>query len=134
MKTFSQWAEHDGFPLNPNLPEDFGFTPNDERPEDHQKWWNQPYITSETVDEYELHVRKNNDRLLRENPDIASSNIDATVKERRESWLKNWPDGVRYDVYCLDGGAHDRPTSWGTFASLEKAIECCRLGPEWRRS
>lgn len=124
----------EGFFINPDLPKDFGFMPNEDRPEDHMKWWNQPYITSESVDEYEGHVRRNNKRLLKEHPELASHDIEATVKERRESFLEKWSDGIRYDVYCLDGGAHDRPTSWGTYGDLDKALECCRLGPEWRRS
>jgi hypothetical protein len=35
-----------------------------------------------------------------------------------------WPQGVRFDVYCLDGGAWDRPTAWGWFGTLEEAIRC----------
>lgn len=33
-----------------------------------------------------------------------------------------WPGGVRYDVYCLDGGAWDRPTARGWFGTLEEAL------------
>jgi hypothetical protein len=30
--------------------------------------------------------------------------------------------GTRYHVRCLDGGAWDRSTIWGTFSQLEQAI------------
>ena len=43
-----------------------------------------------------------------------------------------WPQGVRFDTHCLDGGAWDRPTAWGKFATLEEAIRCALEGPVWR--
>jgi hypothetical protein len=43
-----------------------------------------------------------------------------------------WPGGLRYDTYCLDGGAWDRPTAWGKFGTLEEAIACAKEGPAWR--
>ena len=44
-----------------------------------------------------------------------------------------WVGGIRYDTYCLDGGAWDRPTNWGKFGTLEEAIPCAWEGPVWRR-
>jgi hypothetical protein len=38
-------------------------------------------------------------------------------------------DETAYWVHCLDGGAWDRPTWWGTAESLEAAVEICRNGP-----
>jgi len=35
---------------------------------------------------------------------------------------------THYWVECLDGGAWDRPTWWGTVDSLEEAGEICRKG------
>jgi hypothetical protein len=35
-----------------------------------------------------------------------------------------WEGGFRYDTWCLDGGAWDRPTSWGKFGTLDEAIRC----------
>jgi hypothetical protein len=46
---------------------------------------------------------------------------------------EHWPQGVRFDTYCLDGGAWDRPTAWGKFGTLEEAIACAKTGPAWRR-
>jgi len=45
-----------------------------------------------------------------------------------------WPQGVRFDTYCLDGGIPDRPTAWGKFGTLEEALQCAKDGPAWRRS
>lgn len=91
-----------GVRVNPRLPRNFGCTPNDSRPESHQKWWGRPYIETFTDDD---------------NP----------------KWREYWPSGVRYDVRCLDGGAWDRPTCWGGFATLEEALECAGTGPVWRK-
>ena len=48
-------------------------------------------------------------------------------------WLEAWPTGIRYDTYCLDGGAWDRPTAWGKFGTLAEAVRCAQEGPVWRR-
>ena len=42
-----------------------------------------------------------------------------------------WPGGLRFDTYCLDGGAWDRPTGWGKFGTMAEAIRCAQGGPEW---
>ena len=47
---------------------------------------------------------------------------------------EQWPDGVFYSVYCLDGGAWDRPTLWGRFESLDEALQCVERSPAWRKS
>jgi hypothetical protein len=47
---------------------------------------------------------------------------------------EQWPDGVFYRVYCLDGGAWDRPTLWGRFESLHEALQCAEGGPARRKS
>lgn len=47
---------------------------------------------------------------------------------------EQWPEGVRYSVRCLDGGAWDRPTLWGCFESLHEALQCVERGPAWRKS
>ena len=91
----------EGVPIAPKLPANFSDTPNGLRPQKHLAWWLVPFI--------EL------DRGERMGPD----------------WLKHWPSGTRYDVRCLDGGAWDRPTCWGMFASLQEALECAKKGPAW---
>ena len=94
----------DGIPVNPVLPKNFYWTDNAKRP--NSPWWNVPYVSIETRDDEE-----------RSDP----------------VWLKAWPSGVRFDTYCLDGGAWDRPTAWGKFATLEEAIQCAKDGPAWRK-
>ena len=32
-----------------------------------------------------------------------------------------WPEGIRYDVYFLNGGTEDRPTPKGKYGSIEEA-------------
>ena len=88
----------DGVLVNPVLPKNFDDTRNEDRPESHQKWWNLAYIETE----------------IRE--------------EGNTEWRKIWPSGVRYSVYCLDGGAWDRPTLWGAFATVEEAVRCAKGG------
>ena len=43
----------------------------------------------------------------------------------------HFPSGRRFDVYCLDGGAADRPTCWGMFGTLEEAAQRAQDGPPW---
>ncbi len=46
----------------------------------------------------------------------------------------HFPAGLRYDVYCLEGGTiADRPALWGMFGTLEEAIQRAKEGPPWRK-
>ena len=81
-------------PIDPALPPNFYSTANDKRPKSHMRWWGKPYIVTRS-------------RL-------------ACVPESQ--WLAAWPEGVRYDVYCLDGQCWDRPTSLGQCSSLDAAL------------
>lgn len=46
-----------------------------------------------------------------------------------------WKGNTRYDVRCLDGGAWDRPTCWGMFATLAEAVALAKGGKAvWNRS
>lgn len=85
-------------PINPELPKNFDSTPNDARPASHQRWWNRPYIQTSTA---------------------ADLGLEGEALER---WMDHWPSGTRYDVRCLDGGAWDRSTNWGSYATLEEAL------------
>lgn len=93
-------ATRHNVPINPQLPDDFDCTDNRSRPGSHLKWWNRPYIETETWKEGHSCPR--------------------------EKWFTSWPSGTRYDVRCLDGGAWDRPTCWGMFGTLEEALACAR--------
>ena len=92
------------FPVNPPLPVDFDDTPNDDRPR-----WQIQYLWGRPYIQVE---------------DFAGL----------PEYKADWPEGRRYDVRCLDGGARDRSTTWGMFGTLQEAIECCKTGPEWRQT
>lgn len=103
-------AEAAGVPFNPELPPDFDNTPNERRPSSHQPWWHRPYVCTVTVETWKRWT-------------------DA----ERAKWIEAWPSGIRYDVRCLDGGAWDRSTSWGSFATLDDALACIAAGRPWGR-
>lgn len=126
--------QFDGVPVDPKLPEDFDDTPNDERPDSHQVWWYRPFIVtdrweSETWEQYR-------DRLAGygSEPDYTPEAWAQMQAEQEQGWYQSFPSGVRYDVRCLDGGAWDRSTWWGSFGTLEEAVACAKSGPQWRKS
>lgn len=107
----------EGVCINPALRDHFDATPNELR-EDLElvDWWDRPYIRAVTWEEMKPHNAT---------PD--------EIEKHRLSWLESFPEGIRYDVRCLDGGAWDRSTWWGTAKTLTEALEITRTGPEWRR-
>jgi len=105
-------------PVNPKLPRNFDSTPNEERPASHQRWWSRPYIVTMTLDDWRAHYDKW-DAIQ-----IARGEPTADREPFYAHWLEAWPSGTRYDVRCLDGGAWDRSTWWGSFATLEEAKQC----------
>lgn len=115
-----------GVLVDPKLPAQFGNTPNDRRPLSHQKWWDRPYIETTTWERMSSGAR---------GPENATEDERAKwFDDWRGKWFASWPSGTRYDVRCLDGGAWDRPTSWGMFATLEEAVACATgEGPAWRK-
>lgn len=54
------------------------------------------------------------------------------TRDYAPEFVREWPAGVRFDVRCLDGGAWDRSTVWGMFATLPAALACAKAGPVWR--
>lgn len=42
--------------------------------------------------------------------------------------------GRRFEVRCLDGGAWDRTTWYGSFDTLDEAITCAKAGPNWKQN
>lgn len=104
-------------PINPKLPRDFDNTPNNRRPRSHLRWWNRPYIETLSVEDLER------DYAQASEPDTAR---EYWQREGRAKWLAAWPSGTRYDVRCLDGGAWDRSTNRGQFATLEEALAVAR--------
>lgn len=111
--------------INPKLPEGFASTSNDWRPPSHRKWWGLPYIETTSVEDMDSYYAERIDEWAEEGRKHWAEN--------RPGWLAAWPSGTRYEVRCLDGGAWDRPTCWGMFASLDEAIACASSGPAWRQ-
>lgn len=116
-----------GIPVNPKLPAGFDSTPNQDRPDSHRKFYGWPYIVTETAERLESRLNDAADKY-------AQVRRDYWEHEGRAKWFKDWPSGTRYEVRCLDGGAWDRSTCWGSFASLEAAVECAISGPTWRKT
>ena len=108
-----------GVPINPKLPEGFDSTPNDDRPDAHRKFWGVPYIVTESVERQDAYFEGRTDQW-------ADEGRTWWKEKGRPGWMEAWPSGVRYEVRCLDGGAWDRSTGWGMFASLEAALGLLR--------
>lgn len=126
----------DGVLINPQLPEDFDVTPNEERSREEIKlWWDRPFIMVDSWKDVELHIRSNQERLRLEGSEhaVPLEGVDAMIEERRAGWYAEYPAGDRFDVQCLDGGAWDRPTYWGDFGTIEEALQCAARGPAWRQ-
>lgn len=114
FEKFARMAKSLRVPFNPKLPARFDCTPNEERPVSHRRWWNRPYIVTETIDEL--------DRVYAERTDPFADEARAFWAQSRAEWLDRWPAGIRFEVRCLDGGAWDRSTSWGFFATFTEAV------------
>ena len=104
--------------LNPALPDNFFSTPNEDRSESEiSEWWDRPFI-KET-------------RFSFQGTQTQRPDADQLRQVQQNQWLARWPSGSRFDVWILDGGAWDRPTNRGSFASLEEAVaKCFSLAPE----
>ena len=95
--------------VDPVLPRNFDSTANDWRPKSHDFWWMRPYIATYSADQMW--------------PDSDERCQSASWREARCAWHRAWPEGIRYDVRRLDGGAWDRSTCHGAFATLESAVD-----------
>ncbi len=126
----------DGVLINPLLPEEFDITPNDDRSDDEMAlWWERPFIVVYTWHDVKLGIHRNQQRLRNEGSEYALplEDVPAYVEKERVVWYGGWPNGDRFDVRCLDGGAWDRSTNWGQFATIEEALHCVAHGPAWRQ-
>jgi hypothetical protein len=118
--------------INPKLPKHFFNRANDARsPRELKKFWDVPCILT---DEYQPdNFEDYTDRIKGLSDNIMSAKEFAVfVEDCKQAWFKAFPTGTAYRVYCLDGGAWDRPTVWGAFGTLEEAKACCESGPSWR--
>jgi hypothetical protein len=120
--------------INPKLPKHFFDCDNSLRsPSELKKFWQVPIILTEEYLEDDTWADYQERTAGNTADDVAKTEADFNkwIQEKKESWFKHFPTGTAYRVYCLDGGAWDRPTEWGTFSSLEEAKECCLTGPSW---
>jgi len=125
--------EVEGILVDPVLPPDFDDTPNDERDtEQLDQWWGRPFIVTDTFEpeSYDHYVARI--RGYGWEPDWDRETWEANQVKMQKQWDEHYPSGTRYDVRCLDGGAWDRSTWWGSFATLEEAVSCAKSGPSWR--
>ncbi|ELV8578697.1 hypothetical protein QNF13_004051 [Vibrio vulnificus] len=119
-----------GIFINPNLRDDFDCTPNDEREFlENEHWYGRAYIVtdefkSETYQEFANRVAKYDPKYQLE----SESEFNERNQQSKTAWLKAWPTGVRYEIRCLTGGAWDRSSSQGMFASLDEAVEKIESG------
>lgn len=119
-KRFTAEACIDGVLINPSQPKMFYNTPNEDRPASQAKWWNLPFVVTLTIESLDATYANRTDEYAE-----AARSMWSTG---RIKWLDAWPNGTRYDIWCLDGGAWDRPTSWGGFATIEEAVACAKRG------
>jgi len=119
----------DGVPINPDLPEGFDNTPNDERPPEHGAWWYRPYIVTDEWpggESYEDYCDRM--ALAGFEPDKTREQWEKMQENGKRNWYAAYPSGTRYEVRCLDGGAWDRPTMWGFFPTLDEAVAAAKGG------
>jgi len=119
----------DGIQVNPELPEMFDNTPNEERsPEEVDQWWDVPYIL---MDEFYVPDANYADFVARmsgfgQPVDESETEYNSRIEEQRCWWNEKYPTGYRFTVRCLDGGAWDRSTNYGCFGALDDAIRCAK--------
>ena len=113
--------------IDPVLPRHFDDTNNDRRPAHHQRWWDRPYIVTESV-------KRLDERMAERTDDYAEQARAQWNDVGRQNWLEAYPSGVRWMVRCLDGGAWDRSSQWGCYGSLAEALARVSEGPAWRRA
>lgn len=120
----------EGVAINPNLPKNFGYCENESRPESHMVWWNRPYIETDDWESESWECYCARLASIGYEHDYSREEWDARQEQGRTRWFAAFPDGVRYAVYCLDGGAWDRPTGWGMVGTLDEALNITKTGPK----
>ncbi|MEK0272028.1 hypothetical protein WM008_20430 [Vibrio vulnificus] len=119
-----------GIFINPNLRPDFDYTPNEDRERlEIEHWYGRAYIVTEEYrsENYGEYVA----RTTRFDPVYkpeSETEFNECNRRCKESWFTTYPSGVRYEVRCLTGGAWDRSSCQGMFASLELAVDKVEQG------
>lgn len=121
----------DGIVVNPKLSKYFDSTPIERRSQKElDKFWCKPYIIieeleQETWEEY-YHRLKAPPCSFTDEKIGTKENYLERLKTERYNWLKEWHTGFRYNLRCLDGGAWDRSTNHGFYATLEEAVTAAK--------
>ncbi|GGD49390.1 hypothetical protein GCM10012288_24350 [Malaciobacter pacificus] len=121
--------EIDGVIINPELPENFDITPNDERSEEEiNNWWDKPYILIDELEQesWEEHYHRLKSYDWSDEKIGSKEEWNKHLKGEKENWYKEYPDGFRYNLRCLDGGAWDRSTNHGFYATFDEAIKAAK--------
>lgn len=122
----------DGIPIDPILPNNFWSTAHNNREKiEIDEWWGKPFILTEAYYEEsynEYYSRKisfyNEDKI---NYKIETEDqFNTRMKKEKKQWYDIWETGIRYDVYILDGGAWDRPTTKAKVGTLIEALEIAK--------
>jgi len=119
--------------VDPEVPEWMDDKDLNERSESHmQKWFNRPYIrtegfTEDTYSEYVERMAYTQEESYKGDYKLETEEeFNDRRKKDKEQWLEWYPEGIRYDVRCLDGGAWDRTTNKGSYKTLEEAKARCK--------
>jgi len=122
--------EKDGIFVNPELPENFNITPNEERSEDEiSEWWDNPYILIYELEQeswIEHYERLTNEDDWNDEQVGTQESWEKELSKHRKYWYETWHTGFKYEVRCLDGGAWDRSTWHGSFATFEEALKVAK--------
>ncbi len=129
----------DGIAIDPILPDDFWNTAHEDREKiELDEWWERPFIITQGYDEesyekYYSRMKPYYDDLIAHYGEEKTTykvetedEFNARIAEQKKSWFDAWTTGIRYDVYILDGGAWDRPTSKAKVGSLEEALKIAK--------
>lgn len=120
----------DGIPINPTLRWDFDITPNDDRENiELENWWDKPYICVDILEQepwIEHSIRLKNECGWDNEKIGTKEDWEKNLEDSRKSWFETWHTGFRYEVRCLDGGAWDRSTNYGMYATFEEALEVAK--------
>ena len=114
----------EGVPVDPVLRPDFDSTDNNDRdPLEIEDWWDVPFLVTnrwshESYDEYIARLKNYPDMELDDEP-----TFEARKEKSKKQFFDEYPDGIAYEVRCLDGGAWDRSTWWGEAGSIEGALQ-----------
>ena len=129
----------DGIAIDPILPDDFWNTAHEDRERiELDEWWERSFIVTqgyneESYEEYYSRMKPYYDELIAHYGEEKTTykvetedEFNARIAEQKKSWFDAWSSGIRYDVYILDGGAWDRPTSKAKVGSLEEALKIAK--------